>query len=98
MKKRKKQFIPLPWKIGHFIFKNINKIDEFVNHFNNVNLKYAEKIKGLSAKKFYSILEYNEEEIDNWLVDYFMKNQDIDEAIHGISLDLRDLEDELFNI
>jgi hypothetical protein len=27
--KRKKQFIPLPWKIGEFIFKNINKIDDF---------------------------------------------------------------------
>jgi hypothetical protein len=27
-----------------------------------------------------------------------MKNQDIEEAVHGISLDLRDLEGELFNI
>jgi phosphoribosyl-ATP pyrophosphohydrolase len=27
-----------------------------------------------------------------------MKNQDIEEALHGISLDLRDLEGELFNI
>jgi hypothetical protein len=44
--KRKKQFIPLSWKIGDFIFRNINKIDEFVNHFHNVNLKYVEKIKG----------------------------------------------------
>jgi hypothetical protein len=30
-KKQKKQFIPLPWKIGNFIFKNINKIDDFVS-------------------------------------------------------------------
>jgi hypothetical protein len=30
--KRKNKFIPLPWKIGDFIFRNINKIDEFVNH------------------------------------------------------------------
>jgi hypothetical protein len=44
------------------------------------------------------LLEYNEDEIDNWLVDYSVKNQDIEEAIHGISLDLRDLEGELFNI
>jgi hypothetical protein len=45
----------------------------------------------------YGILEYNEDEIDNWLVDYSVKNQDI-EGVHGISLDLRDLEGELFNI
>jgi hypothetical protein len=51
-KKRKNQFIPLPWKIGEFMFRNINKIDEFANHFNNVNLKYAEKIKGFNPKKY----------------------------------------------
>jgi hypothetical protein len=58
----------------------------------------VEILKGLSAEKFYGIIEYNEEEIDNWLVDYSVKNQDIEEAIHGISHDLRDLEGELFNI
>jgi hypothetical protein len=31
-------------------------------------------------------------------VDYSVKNQDIEEAVHGISLDLRDLERDLFNI
>jgi hypothetical protein len=30
----------------NFIFRNINKIDEFANHFHNVNMKYAKKIKG----------------------------------------------------
>jgi hypothetical protein len=55
-------------------------------------------LKGLSAKKLYGIIEYNEEEIDNWLVDYSIRNQDIEEEIHGISHDLRDLEGELFNI
>jgi hypothetical protein len=44
--KRKKQFIPLPWKVGDFIFRNMNKIDEFTCHFHNLNLKYAEKVKG----------------------------------------------------
>jgi hypothetical protein len=51
--KRKKQFIPLPWKIGDFMFRNINKIDEFANHFNNVNLKYVEKIKGFDPNKIF---------------------------------------------
>ena len=36
--------------------------------------------------------------MDNWLVDYSVKNQDIEEEVHGISLELRDLEGELFNI
>jgi hypothetical protein len=44
------------------------------------------------------MIEYGEEEIDNWIIDYSMKNQDIEESIHVISHDLRDLEGELFNI
>jgi hypothetical protein len=54
--------------------------------------------KGLLVEKFYDILEYDEEDIHNWLVDYSVKNHDIEESLHGISLDLRDLEGELFNI
>jgi hypothetical protein len=36
----------LPWKVGDFVFRNMNKIDEFSNHFHILNLKYAEKIRG----------------------------------------------------
>jgi hypothetical protein len=54
--------------------------------------------KGLSVEIFYGILEYNEDDIDNWLVDYSVKNKDIEEATHGMSLDLIYLEGELFNI
>jgi hypothetical protein len=63
--------------------------------------QFDEKVdifKGFSIEKFYGIIEYDEDAIDNWLVDYSVKNQDIEEALHGISLDLRDLEGELFNI
>jgi hypothetical protein len=31
--------------------RNINKIDEFASHFNNVSLNYVEKIKGFDPKK-----------------------------------------------
>ena len=55
-------------------------------------------MKGLLVENFYGILEYDEDDRDNWLVDYSVKNQDIEEALHGISIDLRDLEGELFNI
>ena len=54
--------------------------------------------KGLSFENFYGILEYNEDDVDNWLVDYSVKNQDIEEAFCNISIDLRDLEREFLNI
>ena len=44
--KKKKKFIPLPWKVRDFMCRNINKIDEFVAHFNKLNLTYAERLKG----------------------------------------------------
>jgi hypothetical protein len=52
----------------------------------------------LSIEKFYGIIEYDEDNIDKWLVDYFVKNQDIEEELHVIYFDLRELEGELFNI
>jgi hypothetical protein len=76
-----------PKLILNSIFLTKQQFEEQINIF-----------KGLSVEKFYGILEYDEDDIDNWLVDYSMKNQDIEEALHGISLDLRDLEGELFNI
>jgi hypothetical protein len=46
-RKKKKQFIPLPWKIGEFVLKNVNKIDNFVAHSRISNLRYAENIREL---------------------------------------------------
>jgi hypothetical protein len=54
--------------------------------------------KGMSFGRFYGILEYGEDDVENRLVDYLIKIQDIEEALHHISIDLRDLEGELFNI
>jgi nucleoside-triphosphatase THEP1 len=48
----------------------------------------VEIFKGLSIEKFYGIIVYDENAIDNWLVDYSVKNQDIEEVLHGISIDL----------
>jgi hypothetical protein len=44
--KKKKQFIPLPWKVGDFVCRNINKIDELAGHFKKLNLTYDERLKG----------------------------------------------------
>jgi hypothetical protein len=35
------------------MFINTNKIDEFANHFNNVNLKYVENIKVFDTNKLF---------------------------------------------
>jgi len=51
--KRKNKFIPLSWKVGDFIFKNINKIDEFMGHFHNLNLKHTERVKGFDPSEIF---------------------------------------------
>jgi hypothetical protein len=43
----------MPWKIGEFALRNMNKIDEFAGHFNNVNFKYAKNIKGFDRNKIF---------------------------------------------
>jgi hypothetical protein len=45
-KKKKKQFIPLPWKVGEFVFKNVKKIEEFAAHSSISNIRYVEIIRG----------------------------------------------------
>jgi hypothetical protein len=81
-----------------------NKFQDPKLIFNSLFLtkqQFNEKVdifKGFSIDKFYGIIVYDENTIDKWLVDYSVKNQDIEEVLHGISIDLRDLEGELFNI
>jgi hypothetical protein len=55
-------------------------------------------LKGLSLEKFYDILEYRVDELENWLLDYATHNEEIEQALHSISMDLRKLENELFDI
>jgi hypothetical protein len=55
-------------------------------------------LKGLSLEKFYDILEYRVDELENWLLDYSTHNEEIEQALHSISMDLRKLENDLFDI
>jgi hypothetical protein len=95
------------------LFKNLTEIDlagrtnEIQDHKLILNSLFITKqefdeqvdiFKWLSFEKLYGILEYSEDDVENWLVDYSIKNQDIEEALRNISIDLRDLEGELFNI
>ena len=95
------------------LFRNLTEIDlaESTNEVQDPNLilnslsltkqafdEQVDILKGLSLEKFYDILEYGQDDIENWLVDYSTHNEEIEQALHGISIDLRKLENELFNI
>jgi hypothetical protein len=37
--RRKNKFIPLPWKIGEIVLKNVANIDEYAGQFDRFDLK-----------------------------------------------------------
>lgn len=87
---RKKQFIPLPWKIRDFIFRNMNRIDEFAGHFHNFNLKYGEKVKGLDPNG-----TFVKHLLAVGFIDSFIKtilNEDGDNGSGTLARDIDDLE------
>jgi len=74
------------------------------NDFQDVNLivnslpltkkdfyKQCDIFKALSLKLFYSILEYGQDDVDNWLVDYSVQNEEIDQALRNLSIDFKEL-------
>jgi hypothetical protein len=74
--KEKKQFIPLPWKVGEFVLKNVNKIDEFAVHSSISNLRYAEIIRGFDP---YNIFRQHLQTLgvyDCFLKKHLPKNRD----------------------
>jgi hypothetical protein len=44
------------------------------------------------------MVEYTYDDIDSWLVEYTNKNEDIETTLQNLSIDLREIESELFNI
>jgi hypothetical protein len=60
--------------------------------------EHVEILKGVSTETFNNIIEYDENEIENWLVSYVNKNEDIKNSLHQLSFHLRDLEGMLFDI
>ena len=52
----------------------------------------------MSTEKFNSTIEYTEDDIDNWLVEYSNRNKDIETTLQNISIDYREYENELFKI
>jgi hypothetical protein len=44
------------------------------------------------------MIEYTKNDIDNWLVEYANRNEDIETTLKNISIDYREYENELFKI
>jgi hypothetical protein len=55
-------------------------------------------LKGLSFEKFYDILGHRLDEHERWVLDYVAHNEEIEQSLHSISMDLRKLENDLYNI
>jgi hypothetical protein len=55
-------------------------------------------LKGLSFEKFYGIVEHRVDELERWVLDYVAHNEEIEQSLHSISMDLRKLENDLYDI
>jgi len=51
--KKKKRFIPLPWKVEDFMLRNVKKIEEFAACFSNLRLIYVETLTGFDPDKIF---------------------------------------------
>jgi hypothetical protein len=63
--------------------------------------QFEEQIEGLkkaSTEKFDTMVEFTHDDIDNWLVEYTNKNEEIENTLQHLSIDYREVEHELFNI
>jgi len=54
--------------------------------------------QGVSPEKFNSMTKYTEHEVEIWLVSYVNKTEYIEDTLHQLSIDLRELEGKLFDI
>jgi hypothetical protein len=52
--KRKKQFIPLPWKIGEIIVKHISHLDELAGHLDQLSLNEVELVEGFNPNDMFT--------------------------------------------
>jgi hypothetical protein len=51
--KKKKWFIPLPWKVEDLMLRNVKKIEEFAACFSNLRLIYVETLTGFDPDKIF---------------------------------------------
>ena len=60
--------------------------------------KHVAMFKALSLEKFHNILHFDQAHVDDWLVKYSTQNEEIHQALCNLSIDFRELENDLFNI
>jgi hypothetical protein len=52
----------------------------------------------LSLEIFYNILQFDQARVHDWLVKYAVQNEEIHLALSNLSIDFRELENDIFNI
>jgi len=50
------------------------------------------------VERFNSLTEHSEFEVENWLINYVNKNEDIEYTLHKASIEYQDIKDSLFDI
>jgi hypothetical protein len=60
--------------------------------------KQVAMLNTFSLEKFYSILQFDQSHVHDWLVKYAVQNEEIHQALSNISIDFQELENDLFNI
>jgi hypothetical protein len=50
------------------------------------------------ANEFIETIEFSEDEVEKWLVWYINGNDEVDDTLHQLKLDLREFENQLFEI
>jgi hypothetical protein len=48
--------------------------------------------------EFTETIEFSEEEVERWLVRYINRNDEVDDMLHQSGMDMREFENELFEI
>jgi hypothetical protein len=55
-------------------------------------------LKTFSLEKFYSILQFDQSHVHDWLVKYAVQNEEIHQSLSNLSIDFQELENDIFNI
>jgi hypothetical protein len=58
----------------------------------------VKELKRALAEKFNTMIEFTHDDINNLLVEYTNKNEDIENTLQNLSIDFREIEKELFDI
>jgi hypothetical protein len=59
--------------------------------------EHLDTLKVAWENEFNEIIEYSEEEVEKWLIHYVNKNDEVEDMLHQLNFDIRDIEKELFD-